>query len=67
LGLLQSTGIEKSDYIFFAQIASHKLFAWACRVMRDIAHVIFQSDPYKATIFSGFIDSYNNIGFEKDL
>jgi hypothetical protein len=43
-GLLESTG-EATDYCFMAQLASHRLFAWSCRVTRDLFQRVANSNP----------------------
>jgi len=63
-GLLQSSGNPSADYILLDQIASHRLFTWACRVTRDLAKIIIESSSEKAESFRGFVDSYETIGFE---
>lgn len=63
-GLMQSTGVRDSDYIFFEQMKSHRLFAWACRVTRHVAERIIQSNPQKVNAFADFLKTYNSIGFD---
>ncbi len=67
MGLLQSTGGSEADYVLIAQMSSHNLLAWACRVTRDIAACILRSNSQKAETLAGFLDSYHKIGFENDL
>ncbi len=57
-GLTQSTWRVDSDYIFFSQLQSHRLFAWSWRVVRDLAETILRSDPRKSSVLIGFLDNY---------
>jgi hypothetical protein len=57
-GVLQSTGRRDSDYIFFSQLQSHRLFAWSWRVTRDIVERILQSDPRKSPVLGDFLYNY---------
>lgn len=66
-GLFQSTGKADADYNWFAQLASHRLFAWPCRVARDIARTVVNSASDKGDFFKEMITSYDRIGFEDDL
>lgn len=66
-GLLQSTGEADGDYVFFSQLSSHKLLAWASRVTRDIAECIVHSNLSKAGRAEGFLASYNSIDVANGL
>lgn len=66
-GLLESTGKQTADFGFFAQLASHRLFAWACRVTRDLFKEVAESDGNKAQWFAGHVENFNVIGFEGHL
>jgi hypothetical protein len=57
-GLTQSTGRADSDYIFFSQLQSHRLFVWSWRVVRDLAETILRSDPRKSCVLINFLDNY---------
>ena len=61
-GVLQSTGRKDSDYIFFSQLQSHRLFAWSWRVTRDIVERVLQSDPRKALMLGDFLHNYDPVG-----
>jgi hypothetical protein len=65
-GLLNSTGLA-TDYLFVDQMASHKLFAWSCRVTRDLAQYVVASDPDKSRLWQKMVDHITSIGFEVDL
>lgn len=66
-GLLESTG-EATDYRFMAQLASHRLFAWSCRVTRDLFRCVITSNPKKPVkLLQQFVDYLTRIGFESDL
>ena len=65
-GLLTSTG-EETDYIFEEQMASHKLFAWGCRVTRDLFQHVAASDPMKHRLVQEMVDHLTSLGFEADL
>jgi hypothetical protein len=60
-GLLQSTGRKDSDYIFFSQLQSHRLFAWSWRVTRDIVERVLQSDPRKSPVLGDFLHNYEPV------
>ncbi len=61
-GVLQSTGRMDSDYIFFSQLQSHRLFAWSWRVTRDMIERILQSDPRKSPMLRDFLHNYEPVG-----
>jgi len=63
-GLTQSAGRAHSDYIFFSQLQSHRLFAWSWRVVRDLAEQILRSDPHKSSVLINFLDNYEIGGVE---
>ncbi len=67
MGLLQSTGKVEVDYDFFAQMSSHKLFSWACRVAQDIAACIVQSNSQKSKTKVRFTVNFQEINNENDL
>jgi hypothetical protein len=58
MGLLSTTGNPIADYLLLDQIASHRLFAWAVDVVREIYTVIVNSDPKKLPAFQRY--SYAN-------
>jgi hypothetical protein len=60
-GLFQSTGKVDSDYIFLSQLQSHRLLEWACRVTRDLAARVLQSDPAKIAVLGDFIANYSSL------
>ncbi len=64
-GLLQSTGRSDADYILLSQIASHRLFTWACRVTTDLAEVIIRSNPQKLLQFERFLYNWKSISTEQ--
>jgi len=64
-GLLQSTGRSDSDYILLAQIASHRLFTWACRVVTDFAEIIIRSNPLRVAQFEPLLDNWKSIWTER--
>jgi len=66
LGLAQSTG-QATDYIFSDQLASHRLFAWSCRVTRDLFQHVASSNREKSLMQQVFVDQLTRIGFESDL
>lgn len=57
-GLLNTTG-KHPDYIFFGQLASHKLFTWACGVVFRIAHCAVLSNDQKRPTFERFLSNYD--------
>lgn len=57
-GLLQTTGNTDGDYILLDQIASHRLFSWACEVARDVALFIMKSNAQKWSHFCKFADTW---------
>jgi len=57
-GVLQSTGRRDSDYIFFSQLHSHRLFVWSWRVTRDIVERVLQSDSRKLLVLGDFLHNY---------
>jgi len=61
-GLLQSTGRSHSDYIFFSQLQSHRLFSWSWQITRDIVKRILESDPKKVVALGGFLMNYDPVG-----
>jgi hypothetical protein len=62
--LLQSTRRNDSDYSFLDQLASFKLFKWACRVCRDAGgRIIFH---YSKSSF-GSINTFDGIGFSDNF
>jgi len=61
-GLLQSTGRNDSDYVFFSQLQSHRLFIWSGQLTRDIVERILQSDPRKAPVLGDFLSNYDPVG-----
>ena len=63
-GLFHSTGQPDLDYIFPSQLQSHRLFDWACRVTRDIATKILESEPRKIPALGDFVDNYNSLVLE---
>lgn len=63
-GLLQSSGRNDSDYIFFSQLQSHRLFAWSWQVTRDIVERVLQSDPKKLPVLGRFLLNYDPVGRE---
>ncbi len=65
-GLLERTG-EATYYYFMAQLASHRLFVWSCRVTRDLFQCVVNSNNEKAGWFQAFVDQLTSIGFEADL
>jgi len=65
-GLLKSTG-EESDYVFEEQLASHKLFAWSCRVTRDLCQHVAASNPDKFARWQEMVDHLTSIDFDADL
>jgi hypothetical protein len=60
-GLTQSAGRGDTDYIFFSQLQSHRLFAWSWQVTRDLVKVILNSDPRKAALVD-FLQNYESPG-----
>lgn len=65
-GLLKSTG-EESDYVFEEQLASHKLFAWSCRVTRDLFQHVAASNPGKVAHWQEMVDHLTSIDFDAEL
>lgn len=65
-GLLRSTG-RVPDYVFPEQLASHKLFAWSCRVTRDLFAYVAASDAKKYQLWQEMVDHVTSIGFGADL
>jgi hypothetical protein len=61
-GLLQSTGGGDSDYTFFSQLQSHRLFAWSWRVTRDVVERILLSDARKMAALGNFLHNYDPVG-----
>lgn len=60
-GLFQSTGAPDSDYIFLSQLQSHRLLEWACRVSRDVAAKMLQSDPSKIPTLGALVENFNSL------
>ena len=58
--LLQSTQRE-ADYDFLSQLWSHRLFAWSCHVVRDLAERILTSDGEKAAGVIGHLGNYDSL------
>ncbi|HXX22268.1 MAG TPA: hypothetical protein VEO19_03865 [Terriglobia bacterium] len=65
-GLLSSTG-RVPDYVFPEQLASHKLFAWSCRVTRDLFAHVAASDAKKYQLWREMVNHITSIGFDADL
>lgn len=65
-GLAESTG-ESPDYNFMAQLGSHRLFAWACRVTHDLFQQVVYSNREKSAIFQGFVDEFEKFDFDAGL
>ncbi len=65
-GLLESTG-EATDYSFMAQLASHRLFVWSCRVTRDLIQCVVNSNNQKTGWFQPYVDQLSSIGFEASV
>ncbi len=59
MGVLQSSGLPDADYIMMAQMGSHRLFGFACGVVRDIVSTIIASDRRKQSFFLPFLDGYS--------
>jgi len=63
-GLTQSTGRVDSDYIFFSQLQSHRLFAWSWQVVRDLAETILRSDSRKSNVLIDLLNNYEMRGVQ---
>lgn len=59
MGVLQSDGRPDVDYIMIAQMESHRLFGFACGVIRDIVSAIIESDCRKQPFFEPFLNGYS--------
>lgn len=59
MGVLQSSGLPDADYIMMAQMGSHRLFGFACGVVRDIVSTIIASDSRKQSFFLPFLGAYS--------
>ena len=59
--LLTTTGDPNADYILLAQIASHKLFAWAVEVTKCLYSAIINSNPAKMPMFLPLLDNLKNL------
>jgi hypothetical protein len=55
-GLLSTTGDPDADYIMMSQIASHRLFAWAIDVTKQVYAVIVYFDRTKVPLFLPILD-----------
>ncbi len=62
-GLLTTTGNPDADYCMFAQMASHKLFAWAVEVTKALYEAIVYSNPERTSLFRRFLDENFNTLF----
>lgn len=60
-GLLNSTGDPNADYILLAQIASHRLFAWAVEVTKRLYRAIINSNVAKAQVFQPFLYNFERL------
>ena len=58
-GLLNTTGNPNADYNLLAQIASHKLFAWAVQVTKELYAAVIHSNPAKMQAFLSFLDTFD--------
>jgi hypothetical protein len=59
MGLLQSSGSPDHDYIMMAQLESHRLFGYACGVIREVVRAIAISCSEKAPHFLDFMGGYD--------
>lgn len=59
MGMLQSSSLPETDYIMMAQMESHRLFGFACGVVRDVVSTIIASDHRKQSYFLPFLDGYS--------
>lgn len=65
-GLAESAG-QSPDFSFMAQLGSHRLFAWSCRVTRDLFQRVADSNAGKSAMFQSFVEQFEKIGFDADL
>lgn len=66
-GILQSTG-KQSDYVFVAQMQSHKLFRWAFETIREVVELILASHRGDKSVLQPMLESYSRYKeFEKRL
>lgn len=56
-GRLCTTGDPEVDYIFLAQLASHRLFSWAVEVTKGLYTAVVYSNPAKAQMFQPILDN----------
>ncbi|MBI1983485.1 MAG: hypothetical protein HYS61_04735 [Acidobacteria bacterium] len=63
-GLMESTGRADADYRFLAQLASHRLFTWACRVTKDLFGSVASSDCGIRMDARRFVDFFANFDLE---
>ncbi len=57
-GLLQSTG-ESPDYVWLAQLQSHRLFRWAFEVVREVVAVLLREHQLAGLAAAGLTASYS--------
>lgn len=57
-GILQSTGKE-SDYVFIAQLQSHRLFRWAFEIAGEVVEIVITSHYGNNSIFQPMVESYS--------
>lgn len=60
-GVLQSTGNPGADFDLIAQLSSHRLLAWSCRVARDLAEIVIRFHAERLPLVSNFLDTWNSI------
>ncbi len=58
LGLLQSTGTDKSDYTWISQLQSHRLFRWAFSAIEEVATIILKEHHASEDDFNLHMQSY---------
>ena len=61
-GLLNTTGKMESDYDFFHQLNSHRLFQWSFKVSREIAQIILlkYKEETGFPLFEGFLSNFDS-------
>ena len=64
LGVLESTGAADHGYVLLSQIASHRLFEWAVRVVRSLYKAVLQSDPQRTSFFAPYLSSFDPPWFQ---